>query len=131
MDNPFIEFCMYIQCQALSLDQESRIIQYCCNCKIYQLFNFFYLDQEFPLGVHNNFEVMEKDSNQKAKQLRVYKRALQLACEDVKKYKRYCPRFYRMWDCSKSLCPDSTHEWMCWARAYLKISRSLEGTEGI
>ena len=126
-DSSYLDFCNYIACESLSLDEKTRMIECCSCCKAYQLFNFF-VQSELHHGDENNLKFIESHRN--ANILTIYKRALKLACGDVKDYKLFCPKFYKMRDCTGSVCPDSKNEWTCWALAYLEMSRKLESSKG-
>lgn len=55
--------------------------------------------------------------------MRMYKMALRLACEDIKDSKRFCPKYYHMWDCGNMKCPNASNEWRCWLRAYISMAQ--------
>lgn len=119
----YIAFCRHIECEALWQDEESRIIEYCGHCKAYLLIHF--LKERDNLPNSNEYGLRAADEVPgNTHVLSVYKRALQLACEDVKNCKRFCPRYYRMWECNRPLCPDLEKEWTCWALAYLDMARN-------
>lgn len=124
----YIEFCCHIECEALWLDNESRIIEYCSHCKAYLLFNFLKERNKLP-NSNENALLATDEVPRNTHVLSVYKHALGLACEDVKNCKRFCPRYYKMWKCNLPLCPDSENEWTCWALAYLYMARNPDNIE--
>jgi hypothetical protein len=95
MPEALLEFCNYIECAALVLDQNTRVVEHCTACKAYQLFDFFKVraitDPKIETIQLNN----EKIKNH-CYVLALYKKALHLACADIKDSKRFCPRFHKM-----------------------------------
>lgn len=117
------DFCVAIGCEILALDEEGTRNENCHKCKAYLMFKFLRQQDKKELKQDTNSRVEQIIAPYNGKILSEYKRAFRLACEDVKDSRRFCPRFFKLWDCGLTKCPDVSREWRCWAMAYMTMVR--------